>query len=538
MLTPEDKIEILKTLHAKEALKKDRAIEDFIPSVIQKEILLAEEKIVLIIGANRSGKSEVLGIDSQIRATGIIPDCLKDEYPLEFCVHGNYCVSAITYTLSHGITEEKIKKFMPKRLNDGFNKEFREQKLKCGCKFIYKSADAGRERYQGYSFNYTAMDEEHPKDVYDEVYMRGVDCRGIIRKGFTPVMGMTWAHSDLYKKAKRYISTINKHGLKEDIGIIHTPEEINLLKERILVIQDNPSPEADPNIIVFQMTIYDNKFLPDIEIYNTEVKWKDDPADYNARVLGRFGKITGRNVFPTNLILTKQRECPSTFLQGDFDDNGKFYKNIKGRLFIFKDLQQLTNQQFVIGGDVAQGLEEGDYNCAQVLHHHSGEQWAKWHGKVSPDEFARILYHMGKFFNNALLAPEINFHGYAVINWLRDRYNNLFTEYDIIEQATRVSPARTRKRYGWRTDAKTKPIMIHELAEAIKENRIKINDVQTYDELLSFIYDKDGKMNAQKGCFDDHVTALAIAHQVLKRKPLIIPNLMPIPERRDELTGY
>lgn len=545
----EKKREILNLLEMKEALKKDRVLESIDLSLIQREFVLCQAKTAGIIGANRSGKSEALGVDVNTRSTGIVPDCIKAVYPKENIRFGEYWISSLDFPSSRGITQKKIKKFLPKRFDAGFNKEFKIQYVQVDenhkSEIGFKSADSGREKYQGESKVYVGHDEEPPQDVRDEAYIRTTDCAGIERFAFTPLKGLTWAYQELYLKASKYVYTRNKHGIPEDIGKVHTEEEIEKLKDRKLVVQMNSSADADPDIVMFQMSIYDNKHLPNAEIHRAEKKYKNDPAQYNARILGRFTKMNGRNVFNVNILQTKQRIIPTVFNRGAIV-NGQFQKQIDGQLVLFKDKKPAGKGYYVIGGDVAEGLEIGDASCAQILDHATLEQVGIWHGKASPEEFARILVELGTWFNFAYVAPEINFHGFGVVNRIKDhfKYPRLFSEYDIAAETLKgknntTSPS---KRYGWLTNAKTKPIMVQDLAQYITEGHLKLNDHATIDELITFVYDKDGHTNAMRGCFDDRVTALAIALQVAKRKS--IPRFETIrqdivQERKvDPLTGY
>ncbi len=97
------------------------------------------------------------------------------------------------------------------------------------------------------------------------------------------------------------------------------------------------------------------------------------------------------------------------------------------------------------------------------------------------------------------------------------------------------------KLYGWHTNVKTKPIMIQDLAAFINEGHIIINDHDTIDELLTFVYDKDGKTKALGGCLDDCVLALALCIQGFKRKTprTSLPNTgSKNKPKRDDITGY
>jgi phage terminase large subunit-like protein len=540
-LTPEQKIELIKILDAKKRIESDKVLDNIDLSLIQKEFVCHPAKIRLLLGANRSGKSEVGAVDTLIRSTGIIPNCVKDRFDTKLIRYGGYWVSSLDFPSSRDITQQKILKFCPKRIYKGFNKEDKKLFLTTESEIGFKSADSGRDKYQGVSRLGIWTDEEHPEEIYDECYMRTTDCSGYITFTFTPVEGLTWAYQKLFKKAKYYITTINIHGIVEEVGAVHTPEEIALLKQRKLVVVPNTSEEADEDIVVFQMSIYDNKFLPDVEIHRAEKKHAADPAQYNARILGRFTKLTGRNVFSIEELLKAQSRIPTTFHRGEII-NGQFKQTLQGKLVIFtKELKKATGC-YVIGGDIAEGNDNGDYTCFQVLDRRTCEQVAEWHGHCSPEESGIILINLGKFFNNAYIAPERNFHGYGVVNFIRDKkYARLYYDRDKGSEAINKDSV-GKKTFGWETNAKTKPIMIQTLASYIRDRHIKINDMHTIDELITYVYDKDGHTGAMGGCFDDRVMALAIALQLFENTPITSmksqDERIQAPIKINKITGY
>ncbi|MFI5405036.1 MAG: hypothetical protein ACHQ1D_00840 [Nitrososphaerales archaeon] len=517
----QDKIELIKLLEQKKELEEDNKLKNFVPTQMQKAYLFCKAKIAVLLGSNQCGKSTVLAVDNLIKTTGIVPDAIKGEYPEEVIKSGEYWISSLDFTSTIEVTMKKIKQYMPYRFVIKENKEIKQLLFKTvggeQSEIIFKSQESGWEKYKGTTKRQVSLDEEHVKPVYDECFMRTIALGGFLRLAYTPDKGMTWGYPELHQKAGKYHYTENIHGLKEDVGIVHTLEEIAKLKERRIVVKFNPSSESNEDIEVFTMRIYDNPYLSDIEIRRTEEKWKDNPAMYFAKILGGFAKDSGRNVFPKELLMKKQLECPLTFWKGDIVD-GQLKQHPKGRLVIFKDLKKIHENNFVAGVDISEGTIDGDYSCIQIMSRNF-EQWASWHGRCSLDELGVLLYSIGNFFNYALLVPEINFQGYAVINALKGKYLNIYSEYDVVKDVIGVSSQKSQKRYGWRTDVRTKPIMIHDLLIAIKNNKIKINDINTIEELLTYSYNQNGSMEAMGGCYDDRVMALALAYQGLIRKP-------------------
>lgn len=65
----------------------------------------------------------------------------------------------------------------------------------------FKSAEAGREKFQGASLDYVWFDEEPPEDIYNECRMRVVDKRGDIYGTMTPLKGLTFVYNKIYLNA-------------------------------------------------------------------------------------------------------------------------------------------------------------------------------------------------------------------------------------------------------------------------------------------------------------------------------------------------
>jgi phage terminase large subunit-like protein len=55
----------------------------------------------------------------------------------------------------------------------------------------FKSYDQGRKKFQGTSKEWIWLDEEPPRDVYDECRTRIMDCGGRMVSTFTPLEGLT-----------------------------------------------------------------------------------------------------------------------------------------------------------------------------------------------------------------------------------------------------------------------------------------------------------------------------------------------------------
>lgn len=166
--------------------------------------------------------------------------------------------------------------------------------------------------------------------------------------------------------------------------------------------------------------------------------------------------------------------------------------------------------RYVIGADVAEGLDHGDWSCAQVLNIHTGGLDASWHGHIPPDEFADVLAMLGSWFNNALVGVEANNHGLTTVTALRNlRYRAIYRRRSVDRISNKSSD-----QLGWLTTRTSKPLMIDELAMALKSEELGIHDKGTIAELLTYVRNERGQMSGSP--HDDRVMALAIANQMRK----------------------
>ena len=170
-----------------------------------------------------------------------------------------------------------------------------------------------------------------------------------------------------------------------------------------------------------------------------------------------------------------------------------------------------------IGADVAEGLMDNgkaDFCSADVIKGSNGFQCAHLHGKWDPHTYAGLLVSLATMYNMAVLAPERNNHGHAVINSLlhTHEYPNIYEheEYD-------AARAATSRRPGWPTSAKSKTLMLDTLGAAVLTGDIKPTHIPTVQELNTFIKKPGGKAGSEGSSHDDRVISLGIAHMIVSK---------------------
>jgi hypothetical protein len=207
-----------------------------------------------------------------------------------------------------------------------------------------------------------------------------------------------------------------------------------------------------------------------------------------------------------------------------------FQVSERGALIVYKKPQ--PNKRYIIGADSATGKDisdgnepgnaDPDYSVGCVIDADTGEQVAKLRGRLEPDLFGEYLCALGRWYNWAYLVPESNSVGLAVIQSIlnhdyppaliykrRPQPDELFSGH----QSVSVNLL------GFETNLVTRVQLISRLDAAIREMSVAVRDPNTLAELLSFVIKANGRPEAQDGCHDDEVFALALCVQGIETAP-------------------
>ncbi|BET62918.1 terminase [Yersinia pseudotuberculosis] len=238
---------------------------------------------------------------------------------------------------------------------------------------------------------------------------------------------------------------------------------------------------------------------------------------------------SGRRVFTAINVMQAEGQCKSPLLVYDIEPvTGKRTKVQALRAGNSEELQRTLlnhllvwelpdpDEDYAIGGDVAEGLENRDRSSFDVVKKSSGEQVAHWFGYLDAELFAQLMAHVGRWYNTAFIGPERNNHGHAVIQKLREVYphRSIYSEQYLDRDHDDETP-----KLGWLTTAQSKPVIIEGLKTLLRENASGVRWIGTINELNTYVYDTRGRMNAQTGCFDDQVMSYAIAQEMRARMP-------------------
>lgn len=191
-----------------------------------------------------------------------------------------------------------------------------------------------------------------------------------------------------------------------------------------------------------------------------------------------------------------------------------FDENEKGSLKIYEPPD--TEGQYVIFGDVGQF---SDYCSAHVYDRRSWEMVAHFHARIRSNQFGKELNILGHFYNKALIAVEANNMGQSTIDKLID------LSYPYLYKRKRLDKINKREvdEYGWYTTEQTKALIIGNLQALLMSEEAHIPDMDTLNEMGTYVRTATGKMEANEGCFDDRVISVSGCLYMLKLHPYIAP---------------
>ncbi len=205
--------ELVRRIKEIERLQKFRAEHDKLAAynrdkvhVKQMEFHKCLKRNRWVFGGNRSGKTECGAVEAVWWVRGIHPYRKNRK---DVC---GWVVSP-TYEVQREVSQSKILSYLrPEWIVDVTMQSGRKSSPEDGVidyitvknvfggvsRLGFKSADQGREKFQGASLDFVWFDEEPPRDVYQECMMRVMDRKGEIWGTMTPLKGRTWVYDEIY----------------------------------------------------------------------------------------------------------------------------------------------------------------------------------------------------------------------------------------------------------------------------------------------------------------------------------------------------
>lgn len=198
-----------------------------------------------------------------------------------------------------------------------------------------------------------------------------------------------------------------------------------------------------------------------------------------------------------------------------------------------------SGHEYIVAADCADSEGRlttiGSHNYAVVLDIATGEQVAEYEANCPVYLFSQALAQMGLYYNTALIAPESNYDGRAVVDFLNVRFNypNLYRR-----EVTDGLVLRDTEQFGFKTTSGTRQLLIDRLRFAFNTRRLIIRSERLLNQVVEFGHRGGAKIETsgkERGLLDDGVIALGIACAVhdltSKWKPHTLEQLMAEPPK-------
>lgn len=237
--------------------------------------------------------------------------------------------------------------------------------------------------------------------------------------------------------------------------------------------------------------------------------------------------MSGKCIFDTELIINRLSIIPKPIKTGYFiyDEeqarlgkmtNIKWVNDRNGFIKIYANPNTPKVTRYCIGGDTAG--EGSDYFTGHVLDARTGKQVAVLRHQTDADLYAKQMYCLGCYYSSrdnkgllhrALIGIECNFDSFPIKELERLGYIEQY-----VRQEEDTYTGKLTKKFGFRTDRNSRPRVISNLVEIVRECISNINDKDTLEEMLTFVKNEKGRPEAQEGSHDDLVMGLAIAYDI------------------------
>ena len=279
---------------------------------------------------------------------------------------------------------------------------------------------------------------------------------------------------------------------------------------------------TDPRATTHRSTYRDNRFLTAEAVKTLEAFRDTDPYYYQVYCLGEWG-VTGKTVFNGQAVAERLAA-----LEG-WEKRGYFSYSLPDGVLAPQDVHWVDDAQgpvtvyvppesgrpYVIGGDTAG--DGSDWFVGQVLDNVTGAQVAVLRHQTDEDAYARQMYCLGKYYNDALLGIEVNFSTYPVKLLDMMGYRRLY-----VREREDTYTGTIQQAFGFRTTPVTRPVIISELVRVLRDGIHLVNDRVTLEEMLTFVRNDRLRPEAEPGAHDDTVMALAIAWYIRPQQSMTV----------------
>jgi hypothetical protein len=185
-----------------------------------------------------------------------------------------------------------------------------------------------------------------------------------------------------------------------------------------------------------------------------------------------------------------------------------------GKIKIYKNY--IPGEQYIVCVDPAEGNPNSDYSSAFILRLNKEpvfiEQCAEICEKIPMPNFWKLIYYMSSKYNFPKIAIERNNHGHLLNYWAANGF--MQDQIKILDKYPSVYYAKDNKP-GFITNNVTRPLILDNLSEMLRNNMLVIYSKMWLNQALTFVYNNNGRPEADKGKKDDAIISTAVGCFIL-----------------------
>lgn len=245
---------------------------------------------------------------------------------------------------------------------------------------------------------------------------------------------------------------------------------------------------------------------------------------------------TGEELFDSDIVGAMRKTCRQPKWIGEVQGEGgkgeeamsdvHFVDDRRGELWVWQkpeedEQNEETLNRYLVVVDIGGTHAAADWSVIAVFDRYWMVEGGKpsivaqWRGHIDHDILAWKAAQIAKWYNNALLVVESNSLDKErdvnadvsefILNRVKSVYDNLYERERSEEDIKNQRPVK----YGWHTNGKTKPKIIKQLQECVRDKMYTERDEECLNELMT--YEHNGrKYEAKQGFHDDILMTRAI----------------------------
>lgn len=245
-------------------------------------------------------------------------------------------------------------------------------------------------------------------------------------------------------------------------------------------------------------------------------------AEYPSTDIEAFAN-SGYGLFSLELVERLRLGCRPPSDRGEIAGFGRFVSDPAGLLKIWSFPE--PGRRYVVAVDIGGRSASADWSVIAVLGSAvpatglPAEIVAQWRGHTDHDILAVKAAAIARYYNTAILVIESNTleteantcsptgdANLFILARLAESYPNLYRRraFDSVNN-------RMTLKYGFHTNRATKPMLVAQLVEAVRDGLYVERDNDACDELLTYEQLPNGGYSAKVGCHDDILMTRAMA---------------------------